>query len=131
MIDQHTKDLITYRLNRAIETIEDAQLLANAKRWNPCVNRLYYACYYAVTALLLQKNLSSAKHTGVRSFFNRYFVKTGKISKTYAMLYNDLFERRQEGDYVDFVYFSESEISPLIPKTEAFVEIIIKITKQE
>jgi uncharacterized protein len=37
------EDLIQYRLEKANQTLEDAKLLANAKRWNPCMNRLYYA----------------------------------------------------------------------------------------
>jgi len=121
---QHIEDMIEYRLERARETVEDAKLLAKAGHWNPCVNRLYYACFYAVTALLVQHGLSSSKHTGVRSLFNREFVKTEKIPKKMAVLYNDLFEKRQEGDYVDFVYFSESEITPLIRKAEDFVNHI-------
>ena len=124
---QHIEDLIEYRLERARETVEDANLLAKAGHWNPCVNRLYYSCFYAVTALLVQHGLSSSKHTGIRSLFNREFVKTKKIPKKMAVLYNDLFEKRQEGDYVDFVYFSESEITPLIRKTEDFVNHIENI----
>jgi hypothetical protein len=34
-------DLVLYRLQRARQTLEDARPLANASRWNPCVNRLY------------------------------------------------------------------------------------------
>jgi uncharacterized protein (UPF0332 family) len=34
--------LVSYRITKARETIEDARILANADRWNPCVNRLYY-----------------------------------------------------------------------------------------
>ena len=45
-------NLVRYRITKARETIEDARILANANRWNPCVNRLYYACFYAVSALL-------------------------------------------------------------------------------
>jgi len=52
-------------------------LLKEGEEWNPCVNRLYYACFYAVSALLIQQGLSSSKHTGVRSLFNRHYVKTG------------------------------------------------------
>ncbi|OQY59303.1 MAG: HEPN domain-containing protein [Desulfobacteraceae bacterium 4572_88] len=118
---QHVENLVKYRLERAKETVEDAKLLAKVGHWNPCVNRLCYSCFYAVTALLIQHGLSSSKHTGVRSLFNREFVRTEKIPKKMAMLYNDLFEKRQEGDYVDFVYFSESEIAPLIRQTEDFV----------
>jgi uncharacterized protein len=45
-------DLITYRIERARETLTDARLLADAGRWNSCINRLYYASFYIVNALL-------------------------------------------------------------------------------
>ena len=32
---------------------EDANLLAKNDRWNAVINRLYYACFYAVIALLI------------------------------------------------------------------------------
>ena len=118
------KELVSYRLQRARETLADARILADASRWNPCVNRLYYACFYAVSALLVQKGLSSSKHTGLRSLFNRHFVKTNKVPKEKARIFNDLFERRQEGDYVDFVSFEESQVLPWLPEAEAFVENI-------
>lgn len=118
------RDLVVYRLQRARESLEDAHLLADAKRWNPCVNRLYYACFYAVSALLIQEGMSSSRHSGVRSFFNRYFVKTGRIDANAARIFNDLFERRQEGDYVDFVRFEESQVRAWVPKAEAFVEYV-------
>lgn len=118
------KELVSYRLQRARETLADARILADAGRWNPCVNRLYYACFYAVSALLVQEGLSSSKHTGLRSLFNRHFVKTNKVPKEKARIFNDLFERRQEGDYVDFVSFEESQVLPWLPEAEAFVENI-------
>jgi uncharacterized protein (UPF0332 family) len=118
------KELVLYRLQRARETIEDARILAQARRWNPCVNRLYYACFYAVSSLLLQEGLSSSKHTGIRGLFNQHFVKTGKISKEKAKIFNDLFERRQEGDYMDFVSFEESQVQLWLPEAESFVENI-------
>ena len=34
------EDLIRYRLARANETLEDASILAELRRWNACVNRL-------------------------------------------------------------------------------------------
>jgi len=128
------EELALYRLQKAHETLNDARILAGAGRWNPCVNRLYYACFYAVSALLIQQGLSSSKHAGVRGLFNRHFVKTGKVSKEKARIFNDLFERRQEGDYMDFVSFKESQVRPWISEAEAFVEsiaILILIEKGE
>ena len=63
--------LIRYRLERARETLAEAATLAHASHWNGCVNRLYYACFYAVTALLLRKGLGSSKHSGTLGLFNR------------------------------------------------------------
>jgi uncharacterized protein (UPF0332 family) len=115
-------DVVLYCLQRARQTLEDARLPANASRWNPCVNRLYCACFYAVSGLLLQDGLSSSKHTGVRSLFNRHYVRTGKVPKELAPIYNDLFERRQEGDYMDFVDFEEAQVRPWIDRVEQFID---------
>jgi uncharacterized protein (UPF0332 family) len=126
-LTEWSSDLISYRIERAYETLEDARILANSERWNACVNRLYYACFYAVSALLMKNDLSSNKHTGVRSLFNLNFVKSGKISKEIARIYNDLFERRQESDYLDFIKFQESQVRPLVFKAEAFIKNIVKL----
>ena len=126
-MSDYTQDFIVYRMNRARETLEDARILADSGRWNACVNRLYYACFYAVSALLLQEGLSSSKHKGIRSLFNQTYVKTGKISKDLARIYNDLFERRQEGDYMDLVDFQESQVRPWISQTELFILHVIDL----
>ena len=118
---------VRYRMARSEEALEDARILADAGRWNACVNRLFYSCFYAVSALLVRYGLSASKHTGVRGLFNRDFVKTGVVSKDLAQVYNDLFERRREGDYVDFVHFDESRVRPWISRTEDFIKHIAAI----
>ncbi|NLZ04674.1 MAG: HEPN domain-containing protein [Phycisphaerae bacterium] len=115
------RELVAYRLQRASESIEDASILAGAGRWNPRVNRLYYACFYAVSALLASEGLSSSRHTGVRTLFNQHFVHAGKIDKETAKVFHDMFERRQEGDYVDFVRFDASQVQVWLPQVREFV----------
>jgi uncharacterized protein (UPF0332 family) len=123
--------LVLYRMSRANEALEDARILSREKRWNACVNRLYYACFYAVSALLVRDGLSSSKHAGVRSLFNRQYVKTGKIPKDLARIFNDLFERRQEGDYIDFVSFQESQVLPWISKAEKLIDYIAGLIQEQ
>ncbi|WP_422880267.1 HEPN domain-containing protein [Moorella sulfitireducens] len=60
------------------------------------VNRLYYACFYAVFAILLAKGYSSAKHSGIRSLFHQKIVKTGLVNPSTGTLYNRLFDARQK-----------------------------------
>ena len=60
-------ELVAYRIARARETLGDARILVDQERWASAANRLFYACFYAVSALLLRHDMSSAKHSGVRS----------------------------------------------------------------
>jgi uncharacterized protein (UPF0332 family) len=58
-------------------------------------------------------------------------VKTGKIKKELAKIYNDLFERRQEGDYIDFVRFEESQVLPWLSKAEQLIGHITGLVEGE
>jgi uncharacterized protein (UPF0332 family) len=65
-------DLVRHRVTRAEETLEDARLVLEQGHLHSAVNRLYYACFYIVSALLFTEGLSSSKHSGVRSLFDRH-----------------------------------------------------------
>ena len=80
-MSKYEADYIKYRLSRAKETFEEAQLLATKARWNGCVNRLYYACFYAVSALLYKHGINSKTHSGTNTQFAHHFVKSEKASK--------------------------------------------------
>lgn len=114
-------ELIRYRIQRAFETLEEARLMAASAHWNGCVNRLYYACFYAVNALLLTKGMSSPKHTGVRSLFSLHFVRGGEFPKALAALYNSLFDTRQESDYEDFFTADPDETGDWLTQAEQFI----------
>lgn len=124
MNDDYQQHLIRYKIERARETFEEALLMQREDHWNACANRLYYACFYAVTAILAKKGLASSKHTGVKALFNKHLVKTGQVSKEKGRLYNELFETRQEGDYVDFVVFERSIVEPWIPEVSEFIKTL-------
>lgn len=115
---------IKYRLSRADESLQEAEMLADSGHWNTCVNRLYYACFYAVSAFLLKNDMSSSKHSGIRSFFNSHFVKPEIVPKETARIYNFLFERRQEGDYEDMALFTGSEVVPWMKEAKLFVNVL-------
>lgn len=130
-MNKELNDLILYRIARAREALEEARILADSGHWNACVNRLYYACFYVISALLSKNDLSSSKHSGLRSFFNHHFVKTGIIPKETAIIYNSLYERRQEGDYEVFVSFQETDVKPWLRDAEMFVDSVIRLIEQD
>lgn len=120
MNKEEKSDYINYRLNKAIESLTDAKLLAKNNRWNACTNRLYYASFYAVNVLLLKNNFKIQTHDGVRSLFNLHFIKTGKINKEFGKLFSKLFDWRQKGDYGDLFDFDEEQVYPLIKSVDNF-----------
>lgn len=128
---EETNTLIRYRLERAQEALEEAELLLGRGYGNTYVNRLYYACFYAVSALLLSRGLSSAKHTGVRSLFHKEFVKPGAVAQEKGQLYDKLFDNRQKGDYTDLTRFDIEEVAPWYDEAKAFVRDTTAILRAE
>jgi len=105
-------ELVKYRLARAKETLEDARLLAEKSRWNSAINRLYYAAFYGVSALLIHNQHSATTHAGVKTVFSEHYIKTGVFEKYHGTLYSQLFSWRQKGDYDDLFDFTEEKVLP-------------------
>ena len=116
------EDLVKYRIERAKETLEDAQLLIKNERWNSAINRLYYSAFYAVIALLLNENHKPTTHNGVKFIFSKHFIKTNIISQEFGKRYSQLFTWRQKGDYADLFDFTEEKVLPY----NDFVKKLIK-----
>jgi len=124
-----TDEYIAYRIERAWKTFGDAKALANMQSWNSSINRLYYACFYAVLALFAKHDISSRTHSGVKTQLALHFIKSGNLDKSLGLLYSDLFDFRQKGDYGDFFDFEEANVLPLISQVEQFIQRIEVLTK--
>jgi uncharacterized protein (UPF0332 family) len=121
------QEMVKYRIGKAHEAIDDARFCANGGKYILAVNRLYYACYYISSALLLQSGYECGTHKGVKTMLNLHFVNNGKITRAVAKTLSTLFENRQSGDYDDFVYYDQNDYSNLEPKAIEFVETIEKL----
>ena len=125
------EELIGYRQKKARETLEDAALLFHSGRLSSTLNRIYYALFYEVVALLLTADLSSAKHTGVRALFNEHFVKAGKVSVELGRFYSRMYEFRQKGDYGDFVEFEREKVKEWLDQASMFINEMDRIIESE
>jgi uncharacterized protein (UPF0332 family) len=116
------EELIRYRRNKARETLEDATILFHSGRLFSALNRIYYALFYEVAALLSTEDLSSGKHTGIRSLFNEHFVKTGRVPVKLGQFYSRMYDFRQKGDYGDFVEFEKEKVKEWLDQASAFID---------
>jgi uncharacterized protein (UPF0332 family) len=127
MKEYKPEDYIKYRIERARETIKEVQTHIENKYWNTAINRMYYACFYAVGALLAKNKIEVSSHSGVRQKFGEYYVKTGKIDRNLAKHFTELFEKRHKGDYNDFFDYNKETVLRLYPYSKELIEQIEKI----
>lgn len=126
MIRDERFEYVKYRLQSAHKTLEAARVLADNEFWNSAVNRLYYALFYAVNALLVLNEIHTKSHTATKSQFSQHFIKTGKFDKKYGMLLSELFDWRQKGDYANMFDYTKETVSPLFQPVSEMLEQIEK-----
>ena len=124
-------DLIKYRISRAFDTLKEAETMVESEFWNASINRIYYACFYAVSGLLLKNGVDTSTHKGIRQMFGLHFVQTGLISKELGKFFSDLYDRRQTGDYDDFVLFDKETSMSLLSLGKEFILEIEKLISQK
>ena len=129
LTDENYEALSRYRQQRAHETIAEIPFLCEQGFFNTATNRLYYACYYAVLALLTKNRISTTTHAGVKTMLGMHFVSKGLISKGSGRAFSNLFDSRQHGDYDDFVYSTCEEVEELYPKAQRFIEEVDALLK--
>ena len=95
------KALISYRKQKAYDSLREAKAVAQLGFWNLAGNRLYYAVFHMASALLLDKGFVAKTHSGVIHLIGANFVTTNRLSKEEGRLFSRLYELRQSGDYDD------------------------------
>lgn len=82
MTNYTQEDYAKYRIEKAKETIEEVQTHIKNRYWNTAINRMYYACFYAVSALLAKGKIEVSTHTGVRQKFGDILLKWARLTGT-------------------------------------------------
>jgi uncharacterized protein (UPF0332 family) len=116
-------ELCAYRISQARETIREADVLRReGMSLRSVMNRLYYAMFYAVLALLQTRQLGTSKHSGAIALFDREFVKTGVFPKELSKALHRAFELRQKGDYLEEAEITSADVEELRPLAGEFVD---------
>ncbi|MCD8386559.1 MAG: HEPN domain-containing protein [Bacteroidales bacterium] len=116
--------LVKYRLERAVETLDEARIMIENQRYNAAVNRAYYACFYAVLALLIKNGIETKSHEGAKQMFGLHFIKTKKLDSDIGAHYTLMKKSRKSGDYDDFVYFTEAQARSFYTDSIHFIEVL-------
>ena len=111
-------------LDLALDTFDDAKLLAQNQRYKGAMNRCYYAYFYMAKGMLISEGIVSKTHSGLNSEFNRIFIKTNLIPKEFGKNLNSLFSMRQAADYEPEEEIGKEEIDKALQMVEEFINFI-------
>lgn len=120
------RELMMYRLNSAKEHLDSAQILLKHNRYKDSIGRSYYAMFASVRALLALEGIDYSKHAGVISYFQKEYIKTGKLDKKYSKYISQAFQVRNNTDYADFFLVSQEDTKEQYEKACEFYEAIRK-----
>lgn len=119
--------IVLYRIEKAQKALEEIHKVLPLEVWSIIANRMYYALYYAASALLISDAHQVSTHKGVISLLNQYYVRTGLLSKEDGNLFGFIFAFRKGCDYDDFIDASEVDVNRYLPQVEQLVEKIITL----
>jgi uncharacterized protein (UPF0332 family) len=124
MNEQELLTYTQYRMDRAEKTLAEARTLFETAQMFGAVNRIYYALFYAVSALACAHGFTTASHSQLRGYFNREFVKTGLIPAQHGKAYGIAFDSRKKGDYDDLVEFEKEQVHEMLSEATEFLRVI-------
>ena len=109
-------------LEKAVDTIEGAELLLNHGKTDLAAGRAYYALFYIAEALLNQKGLQFNAHGDVIGAYGKEFSKTKLLDQKFHRWLRAGFDTRLISDYHVDTNIEASIVSNMISQAHEFLE---------
>ena len=124
-LSQEERDIVVgLELEKADKFLSQADAVAALGIWDVVANRIYYALFHAVSALLINDRIEVRSHKGAGLMFGQKYVIPGIFTADDGRLYAKLQDLREKSDY-NLVYQSnKEEMAPLIENTRDLIQRI-------
>ena len=99
LTNEERQIIVNLELEKAQKTFETMELCVREKAFESAANRIYYAVFHAISALLIHEGFSVKSHRGLMALFGEHFVRTGIFTKADGTLFSDLVIMRDNADY--------------------------------
>jgi uncharacterized protein (UPF0332 family) len=128
---EELKKQVKIIIDKADRSLKAAGRLIDADDFDFGASRLYYSLFYAMTGVLLTKNISASKHTGVISNFSKHFIKTGIFPKEFSKIISHLSRERQVGDYGFYFDINEDDLRKTMASAKEVLDKIKAYLRNE
>lgn len=116
--------MVRLEYERALKLLKDADTLRSLEMWSTVANRLYYALFHAVSALLIHDERPVGSHKGANLRFGQYYVQTGIFSTEAGHLYTQMQALRERADYNILFEASQEDIQQVFEPVKQLVQQI-------
>jgi len=121
-MNEYTRKL----LDKAIDTMESAELLLDHGKTDVAAGRAYYALFYIAEALLNEKGLQFSKHGDVIGAYGKEFSKTKLLNQKFHRWLIEGFDTRLIGDYHVDTKIEMDAVANMINQAQEFYEAALK-----
>lgn len=128
--DIYGKDLAQYKIERAKEELDTAELLFINSRLKAANNRAYYSIYYAITAVLCLEPIAFKKHKDTLAYFNKNYVHTGKFPGEIGRKVAKAAKIRHASDYDEFYIASKEEATGQMDTAKGLLALVERYVGQ-
>ncbi|MBQ9641422.1 MAG: HEPN domain-containing protein [Bacteroidaceae bacterium] len=129
----HSEDrqaLVKLYWSKVEQTLREVDIAIAGKAWSMAANRIYYACFHAVTALLVHDGHEVGTHLGAKVNFGKYYVKVGLATPEQGRLFSQLASLREKADYDCLFTAQEDNIMLYYPEAKALIEHIHRMLNE-
>ena len=120
--EEDRKIMVSLELEKADSTFAEHEGLTENGYWNTLANRLYYALFHAVSALLISDGREVGSHKGAAIRFHQYYVRQGIFTDDEGSFYSQMETLREKADYNCFFKVTEADITARIEPTRKLIE---------
>lgn len=122
--DEERNTLAHYEIEKARNTLCEVEALIENNLWNGAANRLYYAVFHAVSALLIHDGYQVSTHQGSHALFGLHYIKSNRMPAEFGRLYSQLQTMREESDYNCIYDVTPEELKEKVEPAKRLIETI-------
>lgn len=110
-------------LDRAADTLEEAEAILKMEMILAAANRTYYSIFYCISALLITEDIVSKSHKGALVKFSQLFIKTDKLPQKLVIWARKAEELRQTADYDFSSTVDENQVKEALSNAREFYNL--------
>lgn len=129
--EEERRVLITLELEKSEKTLTEMEVQLQNSLWGMAANRLYYALFHAVSALLVSDKHEVDTHRGAVNKFSLFYVKTGIFTPAEGRLYSQLQKLREDGDYNCSIDVDQSDVEGKVLPTRQLIAHIRRYLEEK